>query len=219
MAFCRKCGLSMPDDATFCATCGEKVPLQTTDPGQPAETQPQVASPPAVPIAPDAGAGYAAQPPRPAAVVAPVAQPKASPQATIFAVVILLVVVWFGGGAILRAVGLGNSGSAAGNWTTATTLHSSDPVDSSGVLTSEPFSTTNKVRVVFSIPRGDSMDSIMATIVPADKANDPTYFNGEVVSVSKTFETDEISGLNGTYVLQVLMPGLKEWAMEIQTAP
>lgn len=235
MPFCRNCGLSVTESATFCATCGEPVDVPRRDAGQPAETPPPATPPmsttvdaPQLETSQDDATKPAELPPQPLAQVPQATPPAGGAQAqkppawaTVLGVVIILAVMWGLGSLILHAMGCNANGTIAtpGDWTTATTLNSSDPRDPNGILTSQPFTTTNKVRVIFSIPRGDSIDSMLGMIVPASEANNVAYMDGEVVSVSKTFDTDMVSGLNGTYVLQVATPGLKEWSMEIQTSP
>jgi hypothetical protein len=129
----------------------------------------------------------------------------------------------------LMVVGCGGSGDSGGSgdtWTTATMLSSSDPPGATGLLTSQPFTTSNRVQFVLDVPNGDALDGVSGSIVPADQAADSSSVltaikNGESVpvAVSKARNTKVVSGLNGTYVLIVTPPAIKEWSMEIQTAP
>jgi hypothetical protein len=223
MPYCRKCGLSLSEAATFCPTCGEPVDAPRRDPGQP--TTPAVSQS----ATPHSDCRTAMQPPSQPLVQAPQAagvagaatSKKPPALARVVAAVVMLLLLWGLGTVILHAMGCNANGTIAtpGDWTTATTLHSSDALGAYGALTSQPFTTTNEVRVVLSIPRGQATDEVLGTIVPASEANNVAYMNGESVSVSKTFDTDMVSGLNGTYVLQVAEPGLQQWSMEIQTSP
>lgn len=113
--------------------------------------------------------------------------------------------------------GVEESTDSGGGWTTFATLDSSAPADTYGNIQSAPFEASGKTRFVLDMPGAESTDGLAATVVPADKANDPTYMNGESIVMNATFNTDEVNLPAGSYVLQVLMPGLQKWTVAIQS--
>ena len=128
---------------------------------------------------------------------------------------------------ILTVVGCGGSGDSGGSgdaWTTATTLSSSDAPGASGVPTSKSFTTSDRVQLVLDVPGGGALDGVVGSIVPADQAADTSTLlkalkTAESVTLSKAKGTTVVSGLNGTYVLVLTPPAMKEWSVEILTAP
>ena len=128
---------------------------------------------------------------------------------------------------ILTVVGCGGSGDSGGSgdaWTTATTLSSSDAPGASGVPTSKSFTTSGRVQLVLDVPGGGALDGVAGSIVPADQAADTSTLlkalkTAESVTLSKAKGTTGWSGLNGTYVLVLTPPAMKEWSVEILTAP
>jgi len=128
---------------------------------------------------------------------------------------------------VLMVLGCGGSGDGGGSgdtWTKATTLSSSDPPGASGVPTSQPFTTGNKVQLVLDVPNGGALDGVVGSIVPADQAAETSSLlkalkNAESVTLSMAKDTVVVSGLNGSYVLVLTPPAMKEWSVQIQTAP
>jgi len=128
---------------------------------------------------------------------------------------------------ILTVVGCGESGDSGDSgdaWTTATTLSSSDAPGASGVPTSESFTTSNRVQLVLDVPGGGALDGVVGSIVPADQAATTSTLlkalkTAESVTLSTAKGTTEVSGLSGTYVLVLTPPAMKEWSVEILTAP
>ena len=130
---------------------------------------------------------------------------------------VMVVVVGF------AAAGCGGSGS---DWTTVATLRSSDPPDAAGRVASRPFMTSNRVRFVLDTPGAAPADGVAGTLVPADQFAALSAFVDEMtqvkdrqsVTLGESLETQELSGLNGSYVLVVPAPGPKPWSVEIQTS-
>ena len=108
-------------------------------------------------------------------------------------------------------------GCGGGSWQTITSLSASDPQTDAGLI-SEPFTSAGKLKLVLDMPQGDTLDGVLGTIIPASAAGDPSsaILDGETVSLNKTLNTQEVSGLSGSYVLVVPMAGLKAWTIEIQ---
>jgi hypothetical protein len=137
---------------------------------------------------------------------------------------VLVVVMAVGCGGSGDSGGSGGSGGSADTWTKATTLSSSDAPGASGVPTSQPFTTSNRVQLVLDVPSGGALDGVVGSIVPADQAADTSSLlkalkDAESVVLSKAKSTLVVSGLNGSYVLVLTPPATKEWSVEIQTAP
>ncbi|MBU2602551.1 MAG: hypothetical protein KKA32_10345 [Actinobacteria bacterium] len=111
-------------------------------------------------------------------------------------------------------------------WTTVATLRSSDPPwnDMPGILISEPFAVTGDLQVVLDMPDAGDMDGVIAAIVAADKASDVSALLGAlgdaaIVTMMPAAPTQEVSGLDGTYVLVNSVPTAKEWSLDVQTKP
>lgn len=108
-------------------------------------------------------------------------------------------------------------------WTTVTTLRSTDPTfqDLDNMLVSDPFTTTGDVRLVMNMPDAGRVDGIVGVIMAADKATDlRTLLQGVREGVGVTIigaaPQQVISGLDGTYVFMNSIPANREWSLEIQ---
>ena len=138
------------------------------------------------------------------------------------AVVVVLMVAGCGGTG--ESADSGESAAAGDTWTNATTLSSSDAPGASGVPTSQSFTTSGRVRLVLDVPGGGALDGVVGSIVPADQAGDTSSLlkalkNADSVTLSVAKNEVVVTGLDGAYVLVLTPPAVKEWSVEIQTAP
>ncbi|MCX6373934.1 MAG: hypothetical protein NTX16_12825 [Actinobacteria bacterium] len=138
------------------------------------------------------------------------------------AVVVVLVVVGCGGTG--ESAGSGQSAAAGDTWTKAATLSSSDAPGASGVPTCQSFTTSGRVRLVLDVPGDGALGVVVGSIVPADQAGDGSSLlkalkNAESVTLNKAKNAVVVTGLSGAYVLVLTPPAVKEWSVEIQTAP
>lgn len=72
------------------------------------------------------------------------------------------------------------------------------------------------------MPDAGQLDGVIVAIIPADKATDASALmgaiqDGEVVTLPAAVPTQEVSGLDGTYVLVNSIPTSAAWSLELQT--
>lgn len=111
-----------------------------------------------------------------------------------------------------------------GDWQTVVTLRSSDPTEYENLHISEPFTVDGDVRLVLDMPDGKGFDGVIVAIVDADKTDPLELLKviGEsktvtLVAESKSLQTEEVSGLKGSFRLINSVPTEKAWAVEVQT--
>jgi hypothetical protein len=111
---------------------------------------------------------------------------------------------------------------AGETWTTVTTLKSTDPQELEGLLISEPFTVKGTVRLELDMADGGKLDGVIAAIVPADQAEDPSAILGALsdapsVTLIPSAPKKDVADLEGTYVLVNSVPTEKAWSVEIKT--
>lgn len=119
----------------------------------------------------------------------------------------------------------------AGDWATLASLRSTDSLwqGMEGLFVSEPFSVSGEARLVLDmIDTGDFVVELLLWIIPADlipAADDPMGWADAIqdkaatkVTMLAAHPTQEVSGLDGSYVLYVdPYEGSPAWSLELQT--
>lgn len=113
-----------------------------------------------------------------------------------------------------------------GAWATVATLRSTDSPwqDMDDVLVSEPFRATGDIQIVLDMPDAGELDGVIIGIVPADAAADAfalleAVIDGTVVTLVGVAPSQQVPGLDGTYVLVNSVPASKAWSVEVQARP
>lgn len=113
-----------------------------------------------------------------------------------------------------------------GQWQTVGTLSSSDPSMEGyeGLLVSQPFDVSGEAQVVLDMPDAGAVDGVNLAIIRADKASDPMTILGALrdedtrhVILLASMGSEQVSGLDGTYVLINSTPVTLAWSVELQT--
>lgn len=112
---------------------------------------------------------------------------------------------------------------SAATWTTVATLKSTDKNKVDGVLVSKAFDVTGTARLVLDMPSGGDTDGVIVAVIPAGKAKDAATMVGAIsedltVTLLASGPPEEVSGLDGTYVIINSVPFEKAWSVEVQTA-
>ena len=108
--------------------------------------------------------------------------------------------------------------SPAADWTTVTTLSSTDPANEMDLPVSQEFTVSGDVQLVLDMPKGKDYDGVIAAFLPAgEPITIEAATNAESVALAVALSPHVVSGLDGSYVLLVTPSTTKAWSVEVQT--
>lgn len=108
--------------------------------------------------------------------------------------------------------------AARPSWRSVVSLSSGEPRGLDSSLTSAPFFTWNRVRLVLSLPPGESLAGLKVQIVPVGQAGTSSSALRQPLILGTRHSQADLSGLNGLYLLKIARPGSRVWSLDIQTS-
>ena len=108
--------------------------------------------------------------------------------------------------------------SSSTEWTTVTTLTSTDPTNDMDLHVSEEFTVSGDVQLVLDMPDGGDVDGVIAAFLPAgEPITVEAGAKAESAALAGALPTQIVTGLDGDYVLLVTPSTDKAWSVEVQT--